>query len=108
VEPWLSLGGGLPLVVETKWMSCTGSCSTDSGVRNPSTAKTFGGAGGGDAGGGGGTGGATGGVAGAGAAAAVESAGGGGGERFSTQPATARAAHRIVALIGAPPPRPGP
>src|SRR5213594_4251553 len=104
-------------------MSCTVSCSTDSGVRNPSTAKTFVAAGAGDAGGGGGTGGATGGVAGAGAAAAVESAGGGGGggaaaaggpggggggERFSTQPATARAAHRIVALIGAPPPRPGP
>src|SRR2546422_1651793 len=72
-------------------MSWAVSCSTDSGVRNPSTATTFVADG---AGGGGGTGGATGGVAGAGAAAAVESAGGGGGERFSTQPATARAAHR--------------
>src|SRR6266581_2917217 len=88
-------------------MSWTVSCSTDSGVRNPSTAKTFVADGAGGGGGTGGTGGATGGVAGAGAAAAVESAGGGGGERFSTQPATARAAHRIVALIGAPPPRPG-
>src|SRR2546422_2718737 len=64
-------------------MSWTVSCSTDSGVRNPSTAKTFVADG---AGGGGGTGGATGGVAGAGAAAAVESAGGGGGSASRRSP----------------------
>src|SRR5438093_7124066 len=81
-------------------MSCTVSCSTDSGVRNPSTAKTFVAAGAGDAGGGGGTGGATGGVAGGGAAAAAESAGGGGGERLFTAPAAARRAHSGVCPTG--------
>src|SRR5436309_1529345 len=65
-------------------MSCTVSCSTDSGVRNPSTVRTFVAAG---AGGGGGVGA---GVEGAAGTAAVESVGRAGG-RFSIwqPPATA-------------------
>src|SRR3989442_10388242 len=79
-------------------MSCVVSCSTDSGPRNPSTANTF------DAAGAGGGLGVVAGVEGGVITEAVESAGARLSIGLQAAPPTARAAHKIATLIGAPPP----